>query len=73
MPPFNNPPLFEAFCDIERLSHIEGVPKGGAAPFGIKLYNFLPLPRHKGYIYLLGISAGGGGGWVALTVPHRRR
>ena len=41
-------------------------------PFGIKLYNFLPLPRLRGYIYLHGMGAGGGRGWVSQNYPNQQ-
>ena len=48
MPPFNNPPLFEAFCDIERLSHIEGFPKGAQPPLELNYITFSPSRATKG-------------------------
>ena len=36
--------------------------RGAATPFGIRLYKTVPLPRRRGYRYLLGMGAGGGKG-----------
>ena len=45
------------------------IPKGETtvSPFGIKLYNSLPLPYHKGTNYILTGLTGGGRGWAALV------
>ena len=43
---------------------LAGVLKGGNAPFGIKLYKFLPLPRQRGSDLRRGLGAGGGRGWA---------
>ena len=51
---------------------MEGVHKGGNAPFGIKLYNFLPLPRQRGDRYFLGMGAGGGRGWASHVLSARQ-